>query len=76
MPSKSGMFLQMLAPRAPKYAGNGYTVPPFPKSDIGFMHAIPAIGTKFQKPEQLGPSGQKNMQLNYTPFSGSIYIIL
>lgn len=76
MPSKSGMFLQMLAPQAPKYAGNGYTVPPFPKSDIGFMHAIPAIGTKFQKPEQLGPSGQKNMQLNYTPFSGSIYIIL
>ncbi len=29
------------------------------------MHAIPAIGTKFQKPEPLVPSGQKNMQLNW-----------
>lgn len=76
VPSKSGIFLQMLTPQAPAFAGKGYTVPPFPESEIGFMHAIPPIGTKFQKPEQLGPSGQKNMQLNYHPFAGSLHIIL
>ncbi|MBO5456440.1 MAG: glycoside hydrolase family 2 [Muribaculaceae bacterium] len=76
VPSRSGLFFQMLTPQSPKFAGNGHIVPPFPKSSLGFMSAIPAIGTKFQSPAQLGPSGQKNMQLNYVPFSGSIYLIL
>ncbi len=76
VPSRPGLFFQMSKPQAPKSAGNGYTVPPFPETNIGFMHAIPAIGTKFQSPAQLGPSGQKNMQLNYVPFSGSIYLII
>ena len=75
IPSSTGMFLQMLNPMKARF-GNDFTAPPFPDCSIGFMYAIPAIGTKFQAPSQLGPSGQKNMQLNYTPFSGSIYLII
>jgi hypothetical protein len=31
-----------------------------PETGIAFLHGIPAIGTKFQKPDALGPEGQKN----------------
>ena len=31
-----------------------------PETDIAFLHGIPAIGTKFDKPEVLGPQSQKN----------------
>ena len=31
----------------------------WPKGDISFLHAIPVIGTKFQKPEVLGPQSEK-----------------
>ncbi|MBN2129210.1 MAG: hypothetical protein JW741_06920 [Sedimentisphaerales bacterium] len=31
-----------------------------PETGIAFLHGIPAIGTKFQKPESLGPQGRKN----------------
>ncbi len=76
VPSAEGMFFQMLRPQEAKYKGGSHTAPPFPATNLGFMYAIPAIGTKFQSPDQLGPSGMKNMQLNYTPFSGSIHFIL
>lgn len=53
------VFLRLLTP---KYASINWnkenTQPPFPKGDIGVMHAIPPVGTKFLKPEKLGPSGQ------------------
>ncbi len=32
----------------------------YPPGDVSVLHAIPAIGTKFKAPEQLGPSGQLN----------------
>jgi hypothetical protein len=32
----------------------------FPWHGIAFLHGIPAIGTKFQRPEKLGPQSQKN----------------
>lgn len=75
LPSRPDMFLQMFNPSRAEF-GNDFTAPPGPGSSIGFMYAIPPIGTKFQSPTKLGPSGQKNMQLNYTPFSGSIYLLL
>lgn len=75
IPSNANMFFQMLKPERAKGAGTDNTAPPFPETNIGFMHAIPAIGTKFQKPEQLGPSGQKNMQLNWVPISGSLWFL-
>ena len=31
-----------------------------PQTGIALLHGIPAIGTKFQKPERLGPQGHKN----------------
>lgn len=31
-----------------------------PRTGIALLHGIPAIGTKFQKPEALGPESQKN----------------
>jgi len=76
IPERSGLFFQMLAPQKPQYDGNGFTSAPFPATSFGLMHAIPPVGTKFQKPEQLGPSGQKNMQLNWTPISGSLWLII
>lgn len=76
IPTALNAYFQILRIQAPKHAGKRYTVPPFPSTNIGLMHAIPPIGTKFQNPELLGPSGQKNMQLNYSPIKGSIYLIL
>ena len=39
----------------------------WPKGDISFLHAIPAIGTKFQKTKVLGPESQKfNANGNYS----------
>lgn len=37
------------------------TSAPFPAGAIGFMHAIPAMGAKFQPAEQTGPAGQPAM---------------
>ncbi len=76
IPAGSGLFFQMLAPQPPAHDGNGFTMPDFPETSLGFMHAIPPVGTKFQSPLQLGPSGMKNMQLNWTPVSGSLWIII
>jgi hypothetical protein len=67
------IFLQMLQPQRPQAAPNDYTHPAFPQGSIGFMHAISAIGTKFQPAEVLGPQSGKNMQLNYTPVSGVLW---
>lgn len=75
IPSNPNLFFQMLKPERAEGAGNDNTAPAFPETNIGFMHAIPAIGTKFQKPEQLGPSGQKNMQLNWVPVKGSLWFM-
>lgn len=69
----NNIFLEMLKPEKPKGANNENTSPPFPEGNIGFMHAISAIGTKFQPAESLGPQSQKNMQLNYTPLGGTLY---
>ena len=31
-----------------------------PDGDLSILHGIPAIGTKFKKPDQLGPQSQLN----------------
>ncbi|HTL10397.1 MAG TPA: glycoside hydrolase family 2 TIM barrel-domain containing protein [Chitinophagaceae bacterium] len=68
-----GMFLQVLQAQRPKGAGNNNTSPAFPETSIGIMNAIPAIGTKFQPAEKMGPQSQQNIQLNYTPISGTLW---
>jgi hypothetical protein len=69
---ESGVFLQMLKPQRPRYAGNENTQPPFPKGDIGFLNAISPIGNKFKTAADLGPQGSKSRQLNYEPNKGSL----
>lgn len=62
------VFLRLFTP---EYAQNVYeerTSPPFPFQDISFMQAIPAIGSKTNQPERLGPSGQKNIFFDYGTF--------
>jgi len=71
--SNDNLFLQMLQPAKPVGASNNNTSPPFPDGNIGFMHAISAIGTKFQPAEVMGPQSQKNTQLNYAPLSGVLW---
>ncbi|MFC9915452.1 glycoside hydrolase family 2 TIM barrel-domain containing protein [Streptomyces sp. NPDC059862] len=49
------LYLRLFTPRFgpdPRH-----TAPPFPKGDLSFLDAIPAIGTKFDAPSALGPSG-------------------
>lgn len=57
------IFLRLYTPESPAHVYN--TAPPFPSGDISFLQGIPAIGTKSQKPDRLGPSGQKNMYYDY-----------
>jgi len=64
--STEDVFLRLYTPKTPDNVYN--TAPPFPSGDISFMQAVPAIGTKSQKPERLGPSGQKNMYFDYGPY--------
>ena len=52
------IFLRLFTPAPP--VKTYYVTPPFPPGDISFLCAIPPIGTKSQKPENLGPAGEKN----------------
>ena len=70
---QKNMFFQMLTPAKAVGAGNNNTTPLFPEGNIGFLQAISPIGTKFQNADKMGPQSQKNMQLNYTPISGSLW---
>jgi hypothetical protein len=56
------LFLHMLNPATPQHASRTQSVAPFPASaGISFLHGIPDIGTQNQKPEDLGPQSQKNL---------------
>ncbi len=70
---EENVFLQMLKPLKPAGANNDNTSPAFAEGNIGFMNAIPAIGTKFQAAEKMGPQSQLNMQLNYAPVKGNLW---
>ncbi len=69
----SNIFLEMLKPEKPKAANNDNTSPPFPEGNIGFMHAISPIGTKFQRAEVMGPQSQKNVRQSNEPLAGTLY---
>jgi hypothetical protein len=56
------LFLHMLNPAEPAYVAKTNSTVVYPSSGgISFMHGIPAIGTKSQKPEDLGPQSQTNL---------------
>ena len=67
------IYLQMLQPARPKGATNNNTSPSFAEGNIGFMHAISAIGTKFNRPEVMGPQSQKNARQGSVPLTGVLY---
>lgn len=72
-PERNNVYLQLLKPEKPKGATNNNTSPPFPDGNIGIMHAIPAIGTKFNRPEVMGPQSQKNVRQGNGPVNGVLY---
>lgn len=54
--------LHLFTPEKPKGAYNRNTDGSFPVSgNLSLMHAISPIGTKFMRPDQLGPQGRPNM---------------
>ena len=59
------VFMRLFTPQYPKLTYGNNIAPAFPTGDISFMHGIPPIGTKSQKPEKLGPEGQINQYFNY-----------
>jgi len=66
------VFLQMLRPAHSVYEHASLKAA-FPDGDIGFLNGIAPIGTRFQMPELLGPQSQKNIQLNYSPITGTLW---
>lgn len=63
MCNNQDVFMRLFTPANPAKTYN--VAPAFPSGDISFMHGITPIGTKSQKPEYLGASGQKNKYFNY-----------
>ncbi|MGI4869874.1 MAG: glycoside hydrolase family 2 protein [Janthinobacterium lividum] len=58
------VFLRLFTPRASATPFN--TAPVFPSGNISFLHAIPPIGTKSQKAENMGPQGRASMYYDYS----------
>ena len=53
------VYVRLFTPRNAIDARPG-TVVPYPSGDVSFLHAIPAVGTKFKDADQLGPASQLN----------------
>lgn len=54
-------FVQVLTPEQPPDNLVGKTKVNLPQCGLGFLHAIPAIGTKFKPADQSGPQSQPNV---------------
>ncbi|HEX5221253.1 MAG TPA: hypothetical protein VFZ59_16945, partial [Verrucomicrobiae bacterium] len=54
-------FVQVLTPEQPPDNLVGKTKVNLPQCGLGFLHAIPPIGTKFKPAAQGGPQGQPNV---------------
>lgn len=54
------LFLRLFTPSKPEGRNNDNTLGEFPDGQISVLTAISPVGTKFKKPEGLGPQGQKN----------------
>lgn len=63
------LFFRMYTPKSGVDPRN--TAPPFPRGDISFLQGIAPIGTKFTRPENLGPTGLKNFARGY--YSATLY---
>jgi hypothetical protein len=63
-------FVQVLTPEQPPDNLVANTKVNLPKCGLGFLHAIPPIGTKFKPADQGGPQGQPNV--GQGEYSGSV----
>ena len=54
----SPIYVQVFTPKTPPPALLGRVAVPFPQAAVSFLHAIPAIGSKFGAPQSHGPTGQ------------------
>jgi hypothetical protein len=52
------VYVQVFTPKTPPANQQGQTGVPFPNAGVSFLHAIPAIGSKFVGPKSSGPMGQ------------------
>ncbi|RYX81632.1 glycoside hydrolase family 2 [bacterium] len=66
------MYFHMLHPEREKSVLNNNVNPAFPSGNLGFLHGISAIGTKFQGASAMGPQSQKNHS-DGEPFSGTLW---
>ncbi len=60
-------FLQVLTPSFPPPKLAGHTIPPLPTCGLGFLDAIPAMGSKFQAADVVSPAGA-------TPVAHGVYV--
>jgi hypothetical protein len=54
-------FMQVLTPEFPPANLGGHTIPSLPACGLGFLDAIPPIGSKFQLAEANSPSGSRTV---------------
>ena len=54
-------FVQVLTPEFPPANLAGHTIPPLPECGLGFLAAIPPIGSKFNAPEAMSPAGSRTV---------------
>ena len=72
--STENLFFRLYTPDDPQ-ADPRYTKVEFPEGDISFLQGINPVGTKFKKPEMLGPQSQTNMYRRHRK-DGDLYIKL
>ena len=63
-------YVQVLTPEQPPANLVANTKMNVPQCGLGFMHAIPAMGSKFKGPESTGPQGQPN--IGQGEYSGTV----
>lgn len=63
-------YVQVLTPEQPTANLVANTKMNVPQCGLGFMHAIPAMGSKFKGPESTGPQGQPN--IGQGEYSGTV----
>lgn len=69
--NRSGVpYLQVLTPEFAPASISGQAVAPLPKCGLGFLDAIPPIGSKFKEARFGGPQGQSNVA--HGIYSGSV----
>ena len=54
----SPIYVQIFTPKTPPSSLVGQAYASFPQAGVSFLHAIPAIGSKFVGPKSSGPMGQ------------------